>query len=336
MKSSTPFNNRSEIESTANSGSPSHRNMSYRIEPRVGQSDFDPAFELKRLRQELIERLLIIQRKAAMNAKADKQSQLSVTIVPKPTQSASKTHLKIDTQNGYPNEPEKPSEKNPVKTDSTELLRVNRNYSNSGLAQGLPINLEGSAERIMANIESARDCISKLQVPNISQPLPKFATNKSTEQHDYEQSSWQTSTPKPQLILSQPVNEHHSHNTREKINNDIYCNINSVPNAVPNQSAHQTNQPQTPKNNFVNEPFGITLLQKLNIGLSVVGVVGILFGAFYLFSNNTSNLQPGIPVLFVGLVLIVAGIIGHFWQEYVNVNYQVSGTNSNVNSLKID
>jgi hypothetical protein len=70
------------------------------------------------------------------------------------------------------------------------------------------------------------------------------------------------------------------------------------------------------------------LLQKLNIGLSIVGVIGMLFGAFYLFNGN-DNLQPGVPVLFVGLVLIVAGLTGHLLQEYVNNNCSINHSSTN-------
>jgi hypothetical protein len=247
--------------------------MAYRIEQRVSQNDFDPALELKRLRQELIERLLIIQRKAAINASSEKHAQLSITIDP--------TQKQFNHTNNQNNE-----------SPQHDKIYHNTN-TNCGIA---PNNLENSAERIMANIESARECISKLQVPNLSQPLPKLKTNKQNEQHNKNITT---------QLTPNKINNHSKHNS------------------IPIQN-RQTLQPQIQKNDFINETFGISFLHKLNIGLSIIGVAGILLGTLYLFNNNTNNIQPGVPVLFVGLILIVAGITGHLLQEYTNNNSNVS------------
>jgi hypothetical protein len=280
MKSSTPFNSRSTIESATNSGSV-NQHISYRIEQRFEQNDFDPALELKRLRQELIERLLIIQRKAAINANSEKQAQLSITITPKTTQHTTNPLQKPNPTNNHNN---------------AEILQLDKTYSNTN--HGIsPDNLENSAERIMANIESARECISKLQVPNISQPLPKLKTNKQPEQLKNT-----TTLPSPNKTNNKINNSHHN---------------------ITQSTNRQTYQTQLPKNDFNNEPFGISLLQKLNIGLAIIGVAGILLGTFYLLNNNTNNIQPGVPVLFVGLILIVAGITGHLLQEYTNNNTNI-------------
>ncbi|MDR2762862.1 MAG: hypothetical protein LBB88_09695 [Planctomycetaceae bacterium] len=333
MKNSTPFNTKPTIEPTKSSGSTSSRNVSYGVDSEIVIDDFDPALELKRLRQELIERLLIIQRKAALNAQSDNQKQLSVTIVPKPIQSSPITRPKLTESNGIRIDR---VERNHNQSANKENSRKDVIYSESNLAPDSIDDPARSAERIMANIESARVCISQLQTPNINQPHLKMMADKLTEQQNCSRNNRQTadnlSAQNRQLNsnTNEQKLEHHlsSRHLSNGVVNEFNCNENSDNFVTKNQSNQQSQQNQynlqTLKSEVAGESFGIILLQKLNFGLSLIGVIGILIGVFYLFSGGIGNFQPGVPVLFVGLLLIVAGLTGHLLQDYVNTTYQIN------------
>ncbi|MDR0392026.1 MAG: DUF1129 domain-containing protein [Planctomycetaceae bacterium] len=326
MKKSTQFNFKPTIESTLNSVSPVSRNASHGIDSDLDIDDFDPTFELKRLRQELIERLLIIQRKAALNAQSENQKQLSVTIVPKPIQT-SQIHPKRTTNETIT----KLSVKNQNQINNVNIEIASRNKSsNSNPMPDLLDDPDRSAERIMANIESARACISELQVPNFSQPQLKFIADKLAHKQNYTQTNQQqTENLQSQSQINSQNEQYQTQQFTNKTNSDINRNVNSETPILQSTPTPPTQQILPPKPSFANESIGIILLQKLNIGLSLVGVMGILFGVFYLFNNNTDNLQSGVPVLFVGLVLIVAGFTGHLLQEYVNSSCPINHSSTN-------
>ncbi|MDR2642758.1 MAG: DUF2892 domain-containing protein [Planctomycetaceae bacterium] len=324
MKRSDQFNTKPTIESIPNSGSTIPCNISYGVNSDTAD-DFDPALELKRLRQELIERLLIIQRKAALNAQSEKQKQLAVTIIPKPIQSSPITHPKITIANGITNEI---SEKNLNKFTDTDITQRDRDnvHLDAGSMSDLLYDPENAAKRIMANIESARICINNLQVPNISQPSLKHAKDRLPNQQNYnEKTNQKTDNLKLQPQINPASNEQLLQQyTLNKTDNEIKSNVNSEILTSQNPTIQTLQQSQSPKSDWINESWWVILLQKLNIGLSLVGVVGILFGLFYLLNGNICNFQPGVPVLFVGLVLIISGLTGHLLQEYVNNNYPIN------------
>ncbi|MDR2170971.1 MAG: hypothetical protein LBP59_12580 [Planctomycetaceae bacterium] len=336
MKKSTSFNTNSTIDlKPAGSGSMSLRNSSYGIGSEIEIDDFDPALELKRLRQELIERLLIIQRKAALNAQSDNQKQLTVTIIPKPSQPNVTARQNINSPNKIKIEPVD----NKNKSNITSTAKINVTPHSIDVLD----DPQYSAERIMANIESARVCISKLQVPNLSQPhlTLKQTASKLSSQQSYIQNNrpQEDLAPQSQLNLTPSVNIAPPLNDQfaapqppqppQNIINDAYnCNENSA--AVAAAAAVQNfvmppllqqqyqQQPHALKPEYADDSFGIVLLQKMNFCLSFIGIVGIIFGVFYLLNGGADNFQPGVPVLFVGLALIVAGVTGHLLQEYVN------------------
>ncbi|MDR1485681.1 MAG: hypothetical protein LBT09_12780 [Planctomycetaceae bacterium] len=332
MKNSAQLNTKPTIESTPNSGSAISRDLSYGTSTsltgtNLGIDDFDPALELKRLRQELIERLLIIQRKAALNAQSDNQKQLAVTIIQKPIQSSPITHPKITITNRTA--AANTNEQNLTKTNNKEINAKNDIRPAAALMPDLLDSPEHSAERIMANIESARICISKLQVPNINQPQLKLVAEKLNRQQNYTTTNRHTDNLQPQSEIITQNNEQQTQHHTNKTENNFNLNINSGLLTPQNPPVAPIQQSHLSKPDVVNEPAGIILLQKLNVGLSLVGVVGILFGVFYLFNGGAGNFQPGIPVLFVGLVLIVAGLMGHLLQEYVNSNCPINHSTTN-------
>jgi hypothetical protein len=226
MKKSTQFNFKPTIEPTLNSVSPVSRNASYGIDSDLNIDDFDPALELKRLRQELIERLIIIQRKAALNTKSDNQEKLTVTIVPKPIQTTPILHPKITTSNKITTElAEKKHDK--LNNINIEITSRNKN-TNSNTTTVLLNDSERSAERIMANIESARTCISELQMSNANQPQFKNIADKlSNNQQPTE--------------TSQLNEQYQTQQFTENINTDINinCNVNSETQTLQNSPTQQ-------------------------------------------------------------------------------------------------
>ncbi|MDR1924581.1 MAG: hypothetical protein LBQ66_09405 [Planctomycetaceae bacterium] len=290
----TPTNGNGVASNADSLGSQGH---SRGIDSDVVIDDFDPALELKRLRQELIERLLLIQRKAALNAQTEKQKQLAVTIVPTIPQSPQITQPQISLPNQN-NKKVNHKPNNPQNPIPTQDIRIESAHNSPDYNQYNPqtfVDPDQSAERIMSNIESARVSIGKLQVPHINLPHLRDAVDKLNEQKNCTYQNEQPEiNPQPKIIHQQHIHPAQQTQHEQQINK------------IPNTDFKQT------------DSVWITILQKLNVSLSLLGVVGILFSVIYLLRGNSGNFQPGVPVLLVGVVLIVAGLAGHLMQEYVN------------------
>lgn len=65
-------------------------------------------------------------------------------------------------------------------------------------------------------------------------------------------------------------------------------------------------------------PHWIPLFSRLNIGLIILGFLATLFGIFFYVWGNFNETQIGTHVAFLGLSLVVIGIAGRLSQEFVN------------------
>lgn len=248
------------------------------------KEDFEPVQEIRRLRRDLADRIELL--RLRNSEVSQNRSKVSDPFDLLSTQHSIKSYVIANNED----------------IDSSKFADVPNDIASNQTIQNHSFDLDRSADKNIKRIEERLDhvdqALMQLQEPIVQETV---ISKKTFEHKELQQKSNETP----------PVKQPQSMETIIEIQT-IPATVSTAFTLEPAEST------EFESNIDRKESILLTILTKANMGLVLIGAFSVLLAILYFLRGGNGDTQFGTPIVFVGLSLIIVGVVGRFVHYYAN------------------